>query len=115
MKEKTKYIEENYLKPIFEDVKSYYEKATIKKYYNKNNIIIKYELLSYNTSILYLENSKIYFNYKDINNKKIYTHTTLRHIKEFLKQKYYYLESNYKNILDKEKITKNDIKKLMED
>lgn len=111
--EKAKYTEENYLKPVFENVKSYYEKATIKKYYNKENIIVKYELLSYNTSILYLENNKIYFNYKDIKNKKIYTNTTLRHIKEFLKQKYYYLELNYKDILNKEKITKKDIIKLI--
>ncbi len=102
------------LMPIYEEVKSYYKKAYIKKYYNKNGLINKYELISYKTSILYLENSKIHFNYKDINNKKIYTQTTLRHIKEFIKQYYYYLELYYKDIINKEKLKKDDIKKLIE-
>lgn len=53
-------------------------------------------------------------NYKDINNKKIYSQTTLRHIKEFIKQYYYYLELYYKDIINKEKLTKADIKKLIE-
>ena len=100
--------------PIYEEVKSYYKKAYIKKYYNKDDIIKKYELISYNTSILYIKDNKLYFNYKNINNKKIYSQTTLRHIKEFLKQYYYILELNYKNIIDKEKIKKDDIKKLIE-
>lgn len=100
--------------PIYENVKSYYKKAYIKKYYNKDDIINKYELISYKTSILYLKDSKIYFNYKDINNKKIYSQTTLRHIKEFIKQYYYYLELYYKDIINKEVIKKADIKKLIE-
>lgn len=107
-------IKKNELIPIYENVKSYYKKAEVKKYYNKDNIINKYELISYNTSILYLKNSKIYFNYKNINNKKIYTNTTLRHIKEFIKQYYYYLELYYKDIINKEKLKKDDIKKLIE-
>lgn len=107
-------IKKSELIPIYEEVKSYYKKAYIKKYYNKDNIINKYELISYKTSILYLKNSKIYFNYKNINNKKIYTNTTLRHIKEFIKQYYYYLELYYKDIINKEKLTKADIKKLID-
>lgn len=103
----------NELKPIFEGVKSYYNKANIKKYY-KNDLVYKMELLSYNTSILYLKDSKIHFNYKNINNKNIYSNTTLRHIKEFLKQNYYYLITNYEEILKKDKLTKNDIKKLID-
>ena len=99
--------------PIYEDVKSYYKKAYIKKYFNKDNLINKYELISYKTSILYIKNSKLYFNYKNINNKKIYTNTTLRHIKEFIKQYYYILELYYKNIIDKEKLTKKDISLLI--
>lgn len=102
------------LTPIYEEVKSYYKKAEIKKVYNKDNIIIKYMLYSYNTKILEVNNNIIKFNYKNINNKKIYTMTTLRHIKEFIKQYYYLLEINYKNIIDKEKLKKEDIKKLIE-
>lgn len=107
-------VKKSELIPNYEEVKSYYKKAYIKKYFNKDNLINKYELISYNTSILYIKDSKIYFNYKDINNKKIYSQTTLRHIKEFIKQYYYILELYYKNIIDKEKLTKNDIKKLIE-
>ena len=102
------------LTPIYEEVKSYYKKAEIKKVYNKDNRIIKYMLYSYNTKILEVNNNIIKFNYKNINNKKIYTMTTLRHIKEFIKQYYYLLEVNYKNIIDKEKLKKEDIKKLIE-
>lgn len=102
------------LTPIYEEVKSYYKKAEIKKVYNKDNIIIKYMLYSYNIKILEVNNNIIKFNYKNINNKKIYTMTTLRHIKEFIKQYYYLLEVNYKNIIDKEKLKKEDIKKLIE-
>ena len=97
------------LMPIYENVKSYYKKAYIKKYYNKDDIINKYELMSYNTSILYIKNNKLYFNYKDINNNNIYTSTTLRHIKEFIKQYYYILELYYKDIINKSKLTKKDI------
>lgn len=101
------------LLPIYEDVKSYYKKAYIKKYYNKNGLINKYELISYKTSILYIKDSKLYFNYKDINNNKIYTNTTLRHIKEFIKQYYYILELYYKDIINKSKLTKKDISLLI--
>ena len=102
------------LKPIYEDVKSYYKKAHVKFYYNDYDIITKIELISYYTSICYINNSKIYFNYKNINNDRIYTATTLRHIKEFIKQYYYKLELYYKNIIDKEKLTKKDIQLLIE-
>lgn len=111
MKTETKIKE---LETIYTDQKSFYKKAFIKYYYNKYNLIYKYELLSYNTSILYLKDSKIYFNEKDINNKKIYSQTTLKHIKEFIKQHYYYLELYYKDILNKDKLTKKDIQKLIE-
>lgn len=102
------------LKTIYDNAKSFYKKAYVIKYYNKDNIIIKYELVSYDTTILYLKDSKIHFNYKDINDKSIYSQTTLRHIKEFIKQYYYYLEIYYKDIINKEKLTKNDIAKLID-
>ena len=104
---------EKELKAIYDPAKSFYKKASIINYYNKHNTINKTELKSYNTIICYLKDSKIHFNYNDINNKKIYSMTTLRHIKEFIKQKYYYLELNYKNIINKEKLTKKDIEKLI--
>lgn len=107
-------IKKSELIPIYENVKSYYKKAIIKKYYNKDDIINKYELISYKSKIIELKDYKIKFNYKDINNKKIYTNTTLRHIKEFIKQYYYYLELYYKDIINKDKLTKADIKKLIE-
>lgn len=99
---------------IYDTAKSFYNKANIKRYYNKNELVYKIELISYKTSILYLKDNKIYFNYKNIKNKKIYSQTTLRHIKEFIKQYYYILELNYKNIINKEVIKKDDIKKLIE-
>lgn len=102
------------LLPIYEDVKSYYKKAFIVRYYDENGLVEKTELISYRTSILYIKNSEIYFNFKDINNNRIYSHTTLRHIKEFIKQHYYMLELNYKDIIAKEKLTKKDIEKLIE-
>lgn len=95
--------------PLFENVKSYYKKAYIKKYYNKDNIIIKYELLSYNVKMITLKDNKIIMN----KNIKDYTNTTLRHIKEFLKQYNYYISLNYKELAEKEKITKKDILKLI--
>lgn len=102
------------LQTIYDNAKSFYKKAQVKKYYNKNELVYKIELLSYKTSILYIKDSKLYFNYKNIDNKNIYSKTTLRHIKEFIKQYYYLLELNYKNIIDKEVIKKADIKKLIE-
>lgn len=106
-------VKKSELIPIYENVKSYYKKASIKKYYNKSGLINKYELISYKTSILYIKDSKLYFNYKNINNKKIYTSTTLRHIKEFIKQYYYILELYYKDIINKSKLTKKDISLLI--
>lgn len=99
---------------IYDNAKSFYNKASIKRYYNKNELVYKIELISYKTSILYIKDNKLYFNYKNIKNKNIYSMTTLRHIKEFIKQFYYLLELNYKNIIDKEVIKKDDIKKLIE-
>jgi hypothetical protein len=61
------------LKPQFESVKSYYRKATVAIEGNKKTLI------SYDTKVCTIEG----------NNVKIdgfYSATTLRHIKEFLKQ-----------------------------
>lgn len=116
-----------YLKPMFESVKSYYNKAYIidkSKYKNKDDVwklgskkIIDITLYSYNTKILTITNKKtnfsiIKFYYKNIDNKNIYSQTTLRHIKEFLKQ-YYYNLYIYKDLFNIKGYTKQTIKAII--
>lgn len=116
------------LKPMFENVKSYYNKAYIieefkgvkqnrKDYYTTKKEELKTSTLySYNTKIMSItkckDSYKIDFNYKDINNKNIYSMTTLRHIKEYIKQNKRYLYY-YFDIINKENITKKDINTLI--
>lgn len=99
------------LLPIFENVKSYYKKAEVKKYYNKNNIIVKYELLSYNTLVLTYKESKIKLN-KNIKKELLTSQTTLRHIKEFIKQYYYLLDEETKKTLEKNNFSKKILLQL---
>lgn len=71
------------LKPVFENVKSYYSKATVKIEDNKKTLI------SYNTKVAEIEDGKI----------KVYntqSKTTVRHIREFLRQ------NGFKNMSKKE-------------
>lgn len=65
-----------YLKAIFDNAKSFYKKAILKRIDNK--IILQ----SYNTNILILADKKIKFCCESW----AFTLTTCRHIKEFLKQ-----------------------------
>jgi len=97
--------------PVFENVKSYYKKAEVKKYYNKYNVIVKYELLSYNTLVLTYKDSKIKLN-KDININLLMSKTTLRHIKEFIKQFYYLLGEETKKALEKNNFSKKILLEL---
>jgi len=99
------------LLPVFENVKSYYKKAEVKKYYNKNNIIVKYELLSYNTIVLIYKESKIKLN-KNIKKELLTSQTTLRHIKEFIKQYYYLLDEETKKTLEKNNFSKKTLLQL---
>lgn len=99
------------LLPVFENVKSYYKKAEVKKYYNKNNIIVKYELLSYNTLVLTYKESKIKLN-KNIKKELLTSQTTLRHIKEFIKQYYYLLDEETKKTLEKNNFSKKTLLQL---
>lgn len=99
------------LLPIFENVKSYYNKAEVKKYYNKYNIITKYELLSYNTLVLTYKESKIKLN-KDININLLTSQTTLRHIKEFMKQHFYLLDEETQKTLEKNNFSKKILLEL---
>lgn len=97
--------------PVFENVKSYYNKAEVKKYYNKYNIIVKYELLSYNTLVLTYKESKIKLN-KDINKDLLTSQTTLRHIKEFIKQHFYLLDEETQKTLEKNNFSKKILLEL---
>lgn len=99
------------LLPVFENVKSYYKKAEVKKYYNKNNIIVKYELLSYNIIVLTYKESKIKLN-KNIKKELLTSQTTLRHIKEFIKQYYYLLDEETKKTLEKNNFSKKTLLQL---
>lgn len=99
------------LTPIFENVKSYYNKAEVKKYYNKYNIIVKYELSSYNTIVLTYKESKLKLN-KNINKSLLTSKTTLRHIKEFIKQYFYLLDEETQKTLEKNNFSKKILLQL---
>ena len=99
------------LLPVFENVKSYYKKAEVKKYYNKYNIIVKYELLSYNTLVLTYKDSKMKLN-KKINKELLTSQTTLRHIKEFIKQHFYLLDEETQKTLEKNSFSKKTLLEL---
>lgn len=117
-------IKKEVLKPIFEKVGSYYNKAYIIEEFKRirqKNTTKKEELktstlYSYNIKIATIlkckDSYKIDFIYKDINNKNIYSMTTLRHIKEYIKQNKRYLYY-YFDIINKENITKKDINILI--
>ena len=85
-------IKEKILYPEYDNAKSFYGKATIKKYYNDSNRLQKIELYSYNTLVLTIANSKYNLNY-NIDKKLLFSNTTLRHIKECLKQ-YFWIHTN---------------------
>lgn len=64
------------LKPMYNNQKSFYGKALIK------DTIKGMELYSYNTLVAKSENGKVYVTHND----NYLTQTTLKHIKEFIKQ-----------------------------
>lgn len=65
--------EEYYLEPKYDTRDSFYNKAIIRITEKRKTLI------SYATEVAYIENGKAFL-------KGIYSSTTLRHIKEFLKQ-----------------------------
>lgn len=67
------------LQPKFDARKSFYNKAYVLES-GDNNFFM---LVSYDTPIMIIENKSIYYINKD---KYNYSQTTLRHLKEFLKQ-----------------------------
>lgn len=68
-----------YLNPQYDKVKSFYNKAEVVDYGE-----VKY-LYSYDTLVCTLTNDKLELNY-NIEESLLFSRTTLRHIKEFLKQ-----------------------------
>lgn len=101
--------EKEFLNTIFDNAKSFYNKAYIVKYYNDENIIQYYELYSYNTLVLTLKEGRYILN-NNINDSLLFSQTTLRHIKEFLKQKRYCLFDCIKFDTKKDIIKYNDYK-----
>lgn len=91
------------LMPIYDNRKSFHNKAIVKTYGNMK------VLYSYNTPVCYLYDcckyTKYFLNY-DIQNNLLFSNTTLRHIKEFLLQNIKLLVIS--NMIDG-KITKDDI------
>ena len=75
------------LKPIYDNRKSFYKKAKIKQ---EDNKII---LISYNTEVAIIEDNKAYV-------KETYSPTTLRYIKEFLKQNGFKAENKNQILTD---------------
>lgn len=70
-----------YLQPIYDTKQSFYKKAYIVRNYGR------IELYSYNTKVLEIDTLKNTYklNY-NINTSLLFSHTTLRHIKECLHQ-----------------------------
>lgn len=85
------------LLPIYDSKKSFYHKAIIEE----ENKAIK--LYSYNTLVCILLHDNIILN-NNVDQSLLFSNTTLRHIKEFLKQFYYNSDHN---------ITKKDLLKLL--
>lgn len=97
---------ELYLEPIFDSAKSFYKKAKRVIYY-KDNLVVKVELYSYNTLIATLKGGNM-----DLT--ELYSDTTLRHIKEFIKQYFDWFNTDTREELKKlnGNIKKGDIIKL---
>lgn len=85
------------LLPIYDNRKSFYNKAIVEEV---NNIK---KLYSYNTLVCTLSNNDIILN-DAVDQSLLFSNTTLRHIKEFLKQ--FYFNSDHD-------ITKKDLLKLL--
>ena len=85
------------LLPIYDSRKSFYHKAIIEE--ENENI----KLYSYDTLVCTLSHNDIILN-DNIDQSLLFSSTTLRHIKEFLKQYHYNSDHN---------ITKKDLSKLL--
>ena len=78
---------EVYLSPQYDSRKSFYNKAVVRTEGDKKI------LRSYNTDVAYIKDGKAYVN-------GLYSHTTTRHIKDFLKQNGFKAESSKQILKD---------------
>jgi hypothetical protein len=81
------------LNPIYDKAISFYGKAETEK---TNNAIVLY---SYNTRVAEIKDNKVILNNK-IDDNLLFSNTTLRHIKEFLKQNGFKAETKNQIIKD---------------
>ena len=81
------------LKPIYDKAISFYGKAETER---KGNAIILY---SYNTKVAEIKGDKVILN-NNIDGNLLFSNTTLRHIKEFLKQNGFKAETKKQIIKD---------------
>ncbi|HHW90036.1 MAG TPA: hypothetical protein GX745_03940 [Clostridiales bacterium] len=82
-----------YLIPIHDSSQSFYNKAVVEQ--SKKSLI----LYSYNTKVAEIKNNKVILNNK-IDDSLLFSNTTLRHIKEFLKQNGFKAETKKQIIND---------------
>lgn len=102
---------EKELLTIYDNAKSFYKKAKINIKYDNKGLVKQVDLLSYNYNIATIKESKLIINtYID----KWDSQTSLRHLKEFIKQYYYIFNYDIRKQLDdlKGNITKKDIQKI---
>ena len=86
------------LKPIYNNAKSFYKKAFVERFNDK------IKLYSYDTHVatIYLTESGRYYSLNDdIPEELLFSHTTLRHIKEFLHQFMSVLDIQYSKLISK--------------
>lgn len=81
------------LKPIYDKAISFYGKAETER---KGNAVVLY---SYNTKVVEIKDNKVILNNK-IDDSLLFSNTTLRHIKEFLKQNGFKAETKKQIIKD---------------
>ena len=85
-------VYENYLKPVLSSQKSYYRKARIETFNQVKN------LYSYDILMVGVENDEVIYLNDD---EACYTHTTLKHVKDFLYQCLGYKDISKLDILQK--------------
>lgn len=90
---KIEYIKKIELHPEYTKQKSFYNKAHMVKYYNKYNVLLKVELYSYDTLVCTIKNG-VYTLNNDVKYSLLFSNTTLKHLKDFLKQYHYTIKWN---------------------
>ena len=83
--------------PKYENVKDYYGKAHLEEHINTNNDVIV-SLYSYDTLVAWVNHTKEYV--RVTLNPSYLTRTTMRHIKEFLRQEGFKVEGKNQILRD---------------